>query len=157
MNDTCSPPSHNNHPPPAPLCPNITYRFSGLISFHFLTNQLREFKNLMIKVFLIWWSCHSQIFSLKTFVMVPLTCKSCKKNLSFLFPELKQRNFPANGTMNLFQSQSWVEKARQYFGNPKAWEKNSELQITTTFYNILKDSNIPKLLCKSQRTSFYVT
>ena len=85
MNDTCSPPSHNNHPPPAPLCPNITYRFSGLISFHFLTNQLREFKNLMIKVFLIWWSCHSQIFSLKTFVMVPLTCKSCKKKLVFSF------------------------------------------------------------------------
>lgn len=107
-----------------PLC-HLAYapilHTNSPVSSPYISLQIswENFEKLMIKAFLLWWSCHSH-----NLFTIPLTCKNCKKKtFLFSFPGLKQSNFPANGTMNLLQSQSWVENARQYFGNPKAWEK----------------------------------
>ena len=112
-----------------PLC-HLAYapilHTNSPVSSPYISLQIswENFEKLMIKAFLLRWSCHSHnLFSLNVSHGPTYMQKLQKKKFLFFFPELKQSNFPANGTMNLLQSQCWVENARQYFENPKAWEK----------------------------------
>ena len=128
------------HLPYAPILHTNSPVWSPYIS---LWISWENFEKLMIKALLLRWSCHSHnLFSLNVSHGPTYMQKLQKKKFLFFFPELKQSNFPANGTMNLLQSQCWVENARQYhFWEPKGMgEKipSCKLQeIFTIFSKIL--------------------
>ena len=131
MYDTCSPPSINNSPLPPPLCPNIAYKFSGLNSLHFLMNWLGEFEKLMIKAFLLWWSCHSH-----NLFIVPRTCKTCKKK-NFFSPFLNSNKatFLQMGQWTCSSLRVELRMQDNILGTQRHGRKNPELQITRTFYS----------------------
>lgn len=126
-----------------PLC-HLVYapilHTNSPVSSPYISLQIswENFEKLMIKAFLLWWSCHSH-----NLFIIPLTCKNCKKkNVSFLlsWTQTKQLSCKRNKELAPVSMLSWECKTISFLGTQRHGRKNSELQITRNFYNILKDS-----------------
>lgn len=132
-----------------PLC-HLVYapilHTNSPVSSPYISLQIswENFEKLMIKAFLLWWSCHSH-----NLFIIPLTCKNCKKkNVSFLlsWTQTKQLSCKWNKELAPVSMLSWECKTISFLGTQrqKKLEKMGEKilscklqEIFTIFSKIL--------------------
>ena len=140
-----------------PLC-HLVYapilHTNSLVSSPYISLQIswENFEKLMIKAFLLWWSCHSH-----NLFIIPLTCKNCKKKKRFFSSFLNSNKATFLQTEQRTCSSLNVELRMQdniIFGNPKAWEKKfwaanykKFLQYSQRFL-FLNSKAFTQVLCK---------
>lgn len=128
------------HLPYAPILHTNSPVWSPYIS---LWISWENFEKLMIKAFLLRWSCHSHnLFSLNVSHGPTYMQKLQKKKVSFLlsWTQTKQLSRKWDNELAPVSMLSWECKTISFLGTQRHGRKNSELQITRNFYNILKDS-----------------
>ena len=140
-----------------PLC-HLAYapilHTNSPVSSPYISLQIswENFEKLMIKAFLLRWSCHSHnLFSLNV-SHGPTYMQKLQKKKSFFssFLNSNKATFLQMGQWTCSSLRVELRMQDNILGTQRYGRKNSELQITRNFYNILKDScfSIPKHLHK---------
>ena len=136
------------HLPYAPILHTNSPVWSPYIS---LWISWENFEKLMIKALLLRWSCHSHnLFSLNVSHGPTYMQKLQKKSFFSSFLNSNKATFLQMGQWTCSSLNVELRMQDNILRTQRHGRKNSELQITRNFYNILKDScfSIPKDLQK---------